>query len=145
MFLTLLFIPIAVLCCTWLPLYYGYSIIYNLCVGNLTLMYTILKGIGFALVFAFIIPFIAQAFLVYFLDRKKINQPFKKMLPAILCFPLFMIIYAFSIFIGALSKPKWKQIRRSNYTSPELLENNIIPQEKIEISNEEKQQDKLDA
>lgn len=113
MFLTLLFIPIAVLCCVWLPFYYGYVLIYNSVIGNMDLFYLILNNIGYALIGAFIIPFILQAILVYFLDKKKINQPFKKVLPSILLFPLFMIIYAFSIFIGVISKPKWRQINRS--------------------------------
>lgn len=113
MFLTLLFIPIAVLCCVWLPFYYGYVLIYNSVIGNMDLFYLILNNIGFALIGAFIVPFILQAILVYALDKKKINQPFKKVLPSILLFPIFMIIYAFSIFIGVVSKPKWRQINRS--------------------------------
>jgi len=117
MFLTLLFIPIAVLCCIWLPAYYGYSMIYNAVVGNWQMFYTILTGIGLALAFAFVVPFILQAILVYFLDKKKIGHSFKKVAAPIFLFPLFMIIYAASIFLGVITKPKWRAINRSESVS----------------------------
>ena len=137
MFFTLLFIPIAVLCCTWLPFYYTYTVIYNFCVGNTALAYTILKGIGYSLIFAFILPFILQGFLVYILERKRINQPFKKVLPSILMFPMFMIIYAFSIFMGAITIPKWKPIKRNTLVTSEsfqqsLNQNNIEKRKEYE-------------
>lgn len=137
MFLTLFFVPIAVLCCTWLPLYYGYSLIYNACIGNWALFNTILSGIGIALVCAFIIPFILQAVLVYFLDKKKINKPFKKLLPAILLFPMFMIIYALGIFLGALSKPKWSPIKRSSSVNLNDFEKSITPQDQTPMPDEQ--------
>lgn len=138
MFLTLLFIPIAVLCCVWLPFYYGYALIFNAVMGNWVLFYTILKGIGYALVFAFIIPFILQAVLVYFLDKKKINQPFKKLLPSMLLFPVFMIIYAASIFIGSVTKPKWKQINRSASVS-------VTDFEMVDLAEVQKEEEMITA
>ena len=122
MFLTLLFMPIAVLCCIWLPLYYGYALIYNSVVGNWELFYQMLKMIGISLSCAFVLPFILQAVLVYFLEKKRINQPFWKVFPAMLAFPLFMIIYAVGIFIGSVTKPKWQQIARSKSVSMEEFE-----------------------
>ena len=77
------------------------------------MFYTILTGIGLALAFAFVVPFILQAILVYFLDKKKIGHPFKKVAAPIFLFPLFMIIYAASIFLGVITKPKWRAINRS--------------------------------
>ena len=113
MFLNLFFIPIAVLCCLWFPAYYGYKIIFDACVGNLADLNQILITIAIILFCAFLIPFIAQAFLVYALDRKKIGVPLKKLLPTMFAFPMFMIIYAISIVIGVFSKPQWKQVSRN--------------------------------
>ncbi|MGN1201164.1 MAG: glycosyltransferase family 2 protein [Candidatus Caccovivens sp.] len=113
MFFNFLFIPIAVVLVIWMPAYYCYDIIYNCCVGNFAYVIDLAKFIGIILVFAFLIPFIAQAFLVYFLDKKKINTPIKKLIPSMLLFPGFMIIYALGITWGALTKPKWKQIKRN--------------------------------
>ncbi len=113
MFLNLLFIPIAVLCCLWFPAYYIYKIIFDAAVGNMAELSSILTTIAIILVCAFLIPFIAQAFLVFALDRKKIGVPFKKLWPTMLAFPMFMIIYAISIVIGVFSKPQWKQITRN--------------------------------
>lgn len=115
MFLNLFFIPIAVLCCTWLPIYYVYTVLFNLLnpAGDPQFAITVLWVIVYALAFAFIVPFILQAFLVYALDRKKIGVPLKKLLPTILLFPLFMIIYAASIFLGTISKQQWKKAKRN--------------------------------
>lgn len=136
MFLTLFFIPIAVLCCIWFPAYYGFSFIYNLCIGNMAYINTFLITIAIALSCAFILPFILQALLVYFLDKKKINQPFKKVLPSILLFPMFTIIYAIAIFFGAFSKPKWPAIKRNQTTPLEEFEMVSLSNAKTENQNE---------
>lgn len=115
MFLNLLFIPIAVVCCLWFPLYYGYVLLFNWlsALGDPAVAMENLKIILIILFCAFLIPFIAQALLVYFLDKKKINQPFKKLAKAIFAFPLFMIVYAIGIVIGVFSRGKWKKIDRN--------------------------------
>ncbi len=115
MFLNLLFIPIAVLCCVWFPLYYGYNLLFNYLspLGDVAVANSNLIFIVIILFCAFLIPFIAQAFLVYFLDRKKIKQPFKKMFWSLIAFPIFMIIYAIGIVIGVFSKQKWKKAKRN--------------------------------
>lgn len=113
MFLNLLFIPIAVLCCIWFPLYYGYEIIYSACVGNVALLTQILTTIAYILAFAFLIPFILQAILVYFLDKKKIGVPFKKVVWSCIAFPMFMIIWAIGIVFGVFSKQNWKKAKRN--------------------------------
>ncbi len=115
MFLTLLFIPIAGLCCIWFPAYY--IILFSQCLAPLThAAFTAeIYNLVMILLFAFIVPFIAQAFLVFFLDRRKIGASLKKTLPAILAFPLFMIIYTLGITAGFLFRAKWKSISRSKY------------------------------
>ena len=123
-FFTLLFIPIAVLCCTWLPIFYIYDFAWSLSIGNIAHVNEILTIVAIALVCAFIIPFILQAWLIAVLEKKIIGkEEFKKLWKPILVFPGFMIIYALAVFIGAVSKPKWKQIRRNKakQTTPDEL------------------------
>lgn len=113
MFLTLLFIPIAVVACTWFPLYYGYKIIFAAVVGDIEFLIFIGKLIGYIILFAFYIPFTLQSLLAAWLDRKKLNVKFRKLWPSILLSPVFMIIYAVSICLGVFSRPKWKKIKRN--------------------------------
>lgn len=114
LFFTLMFVPVAVLCCIWLPVYYGYDIIYHFCVGNLEYGYKALINIGIILACAFVIPFILQALLSAFLERKRLKvKGVKTLLPAIFAFPLFMIVYAIAIGIGAFKKSKWSSVKRN--------------------------------
>ena len=114
MFLTLLFIPIALLCCVWMPLYYGYDIIYSLVVGNMAHVMEVVKLIGVILLYAFLIPFIAQSLLVVILEHKRIKvKSFSKLIIPILIFPFFMVVYAIGVTLGILSRPKWKAIKRT--------------------------------
>lgn len=109
MFLTLLFIPIAVVACTWFPLFYGYKIIYAAVVGDVATLIAFGKLIGYVLLFAFYLPFMLQTLLATALERKKLNAPMKKLLPAIFLSPMFMIVYAISICLGVFSRPSWKR------------------------------------
>ena len=63
--------------------------------------------------FAFLIPFIAQAFLVCLLERKKLGVPFKKVFWSCIAFPMFMIMWAIGIVWGVFSKQKWSQPKRN--------------------------------
>lgn len=136
MFFNFLFIPIAIVCCLWLPLFYGFDIFYHwLALNDIAYIIKLAKFIGIILLCAFILPFILQAIFVYVLDKKKINVPFKKLLPSILMFPMFMIIYAVAVTIGALTKPKWKKINRSKNTTAIIVED----EEKSEIVNIEQE------
>lgn len=122
MFLTLLFIPIAGLCCIWFPAYY--IILFGQFLQPLDHARFVweITNLVIILVCAFLIPFIAQAFLVFFLDKKKIGTPLKKTLPAILSFPLFMIIYALGITAGFIFRAKWKSISRSKFYDKSFVE-----------------------
>lgn len=121
MFITLMFIPVCVLMCIWLPIYYGYVLIYNGLVGNWDVFWTYVKTIGYALAFAFVLMFILQALLAVALEHKRIKTSFKKMLPSVFLFPAFMIIYAAAITIGVFSKPKWRQVARNVVPSASVI------------------------
>ncbi len=127
-FLSMLFMPIALLCVFWFPFYYLYVVIYHFATGGglhsgckncgffvefAGMKFNVLEFLGWVLLLAFVIPFIAQAIFVYFLDRKRIGVPFLKLLPTMLAFPVFMIIYALGIALGAVSSVKWKSVRRN--------------------------------
>ena len=145
MFMTLMFIPICVLMCIWLPIYYIYVLLfygimmfkygmpyYDEVTGQ-PLFWKYITTIGYALAFAFVLAFILQALLAVALEHKRIKAPVKKLIPTVLLFPAFMIIYAAAITIGVFKKPKWKQIKRNKSTMGE----DIPPGPPIEqVSNE---------
>lgn len=113
MFITLMFIPVCVLMCLWLPLYYLYVLIYHGIMGNWEIFWTYMTTICYSLAFAFVAMFILQALLAVALERKRIKAPVRKLMPAVFLFPAFMIIYAAAITIGVFSKPKWHAIQRN--------------------------------
>ena len=137
MFLTLLFIPIAVVACTWFPLYYGYKIIFAAVVADTAFLIEIGKLIGYILLFAFYLPFTLQSLLAAGLDRKKLDVPFKKLWPAILLSPVFMIIYAISICLGVFSRPKWKKIKRNVVSADAAPTEEILSEPAAEIAPSE--------
>ena len=112
MFITELFIPIALFLVLWIPAFYGFALVYTGINRYPGQFYHLIYMIWIILIFAFIIPFIMQAFFVWMLERKRINAPFKKLLSGILLFPLFMVFYAAGIVLGILFRSKWKQIKR---------------------------------
>lgn len=113
MFLQLMFIPIAMICCVWIPIYYGFYFIdagINFAT-NPNQLYDMLKAAGLAIGFAFYVPFVLQALFVVLLERKKIKGNVGKLIPICLIFPFYMIVYMIAIAVGTLSpKPKWKKI-----------------------------------
>lgn len=114
LFLTLFFIPIAVMAVFWFPAYYGYLIAYSYIIGDAATGWSIIFNLIMILVFAFIVPFVAQGILTVILEHKRINYgKWYKLLPSIIFLPLFMIIYCIAITIGVLTpKLKWKQTRK---------------------------------
>lgn len=126
MFVTLMFIPICVLMCIWLPIYYIYVLVYHglrefkygipqydAANPGLTMFWKYFNTICFALAFAFALAFILQALLAVVLERKRLKTSVKKLMPTVLLFPVFMIIYAAAITIGVFKKPKWSQVKRN--------------------------------
>lgn len=123
MFLTLMFIPVCVLMCIWLPIYYIFYLIYHGImayqfngVEDMYNFWKCLKLIGISLSCAFVLAFILQALLAVVLERKRIKAPIRKLMPTVFLFPVFMIIYAAAITIGVFKKPKWKQVKRNAST-----------------------------
>jgi len=114
LFLTLFFIPIAVMAVFWFPAYYGYLVAYNYIIGNNAAAWTIIFNLIMILAFAFIVPFIVQGALTVILEHKRINYgKWYKLIPSIVFLPMFMIIYCLAITIGVLTpKLKWKQTRK---------------------------------
>lgn len=121
MFITLMFIPVCVLMCIWLPIYYGYVMIYNAVVENWEVFWTYFATICYALAFAFVVAFILQALLAVALERKRLRCPAKKLIGTCFLFPVFMIIYAAAITLGVFKRPKWKQQKRSVVKSETLV------------------------
>ncbi|MCH5156014.1 MAG: glycosyltransferase [Clostridiales bacterium] len=125
MFMTLMFIPICVMMCIWLPIYYIYIVLfYGLMqfkyghtyyddVTGMPMFWKYITTIGYALAFAFALAFILQALLAVVLERKRIKAPIKKLIPTVLLFPVFMIIYAAAITLGVFKKPTWKAAKRN--------------------------------
>ena len=125
MFITLMFIPICVLMCIWLPIYYIYIVVYHAlrefkygipmydAQTGMSMFWKYITTIGYALAFAFVLAFILQALLAVILERKRLKTTVKKMIPTVLLFPAFMIIYAAAITIGVFKKPKWAQVKRN--------------------------------
>lgn len=63
---------------------------------------------------SFIIIYPLQAFLGVRLSKDILKyDSIKKYLPGIAISPLFMLFYGLGIFVGVISKPKWKQIKRN--------------------------------
>ncbi len=113
MFLQLLFIPISLICCIWIPIYYGFTLVEAIVMfsTNPRMLYDWLKLAAIALSCIFYLPFVLQALFVVLLERKKLKCKPSKLIFACLVFPLYMIVYLISIAIGTLTrKPKWKQI-----------------------------------
>ena len=117
MFLTLMFIPVCVLMCIWLPIYYAYVLIYHGLMGNWEIFWTYLNTICYSLAIAFVAMFILQALLAVALEHKRIKAPVKKLMPAVFLFPFFMIIYAVAITLGVFSRSKWHEVKRNTAVS----------------------------
>ena len=150
MFMTLMFIPICVLMCIWLPIYYIYVLLFygimqfkygKPYIDDVTgqqMFWKYLTTICYALAFAFVLAFILQALLAVALERKRIKAPVKKLMPTVFLFPVFMIIYAAAITIGVFKKPAWKQVKRnaSNISIAAPPESDSVPTETHDVVNE---------
>lgn len=118
LFLQLFFIPMAFLCCTWIPLFYIFDAIYYWLLApsapNIEYLKLLFTIIALALIFAFYLMFVLQALMIILLEHKKIKDfKFKNYIGTIFVFPFFMIYDCITIFFGVISKPKWKSIKRN--------------------------------
>lgn len=118
LFLQLFFIPMAFLCCTWIPFFYVFDALYmgllSPTAPNIDYLMTLIKVIGLALIFAFYLAFVLQAIMVTLLNRKNIKDyKLKNFILCWLVFPFFMIFDCLTIFFGIITKPKWKSVKRN--------------------------------
>lgn len=113
LFLSIIFIPIALLGVLWFPFYYVFSAVFMAVTADTVGLIALLQMLGIILSCAFILPFILQAVLAYFVERKKVRVPFKKLIGAFLLFPFYMIVYALGITLGAVGFSSWKIAERN--------------------------------
>src|SRR5574344_177330 len=118
LFLQLFFIPMAFLCCTWIPLFYVFDALYmglwSPSAPNLDYLMTLLKVVILALVFLFYLAFVLQAFMVTLLNKKNIKDyKLKNFVSCWFIFPCCMIFDCITIFFGVITKPKWKKEKRN--------------------------------
>lgn len=126
LFMQLLFIPVAVLCIGWFPLYYIFYIV-SLMVNTwgvefMGYMTAAQSGVALQEIFimvgiilgTYILVYTFQTWLAMLLSKKHLGlKSLKGTWGGILASSFFMMLWAIGITFGALSKPKWKQIRRN--------------------------------
>lgn len=134
LFVQIMMIPVAVLCCLWFPAYYIFYVLlhffnaigpeflgayYNIGGYAMTsemswlLLWDLMKMI-LIVVGAYLVLYPFQTWVCVLRSKKKLGWPnIKGYVSGILLSPLFMIVYALAITAGALGKPKWKKIKRS--------------------------------
>ncbi|MCD8286128.1 MAG: glycosyltransferase [Clostridia bacterium] len=130
-FLTYGFVFLSVLA-WWLPIYYVYDFIFvPFCAyGKLavtmyaasyyydTLWYTVIV-LGSVLIALFVLFGWLQALFLVMADYKKMSAKNRRsLIPIVLAFPAFLILYSATVSFGAMSKPKWREVSR-NATGPD--------------------------
>lgn len=121
LFLSLVFIPAALVGVLWFPFYYVYSVVYALTVADYALVARIGVSIGYILGFAFILPFILQALIACIVERKQLKIPLKKLVVPLILFPFYMIVYALGITLGALGFSRWRTAERNAYYDEQFI------------------------
>lgn len=135
MFLTYIFNFLAILISIWVPLYYIYHFTYTALVVNGTIAVTWMSvgyysgmlwntlwsavGIvgGLFVLFGF-----GQAAILAIVDYKKLGaKKRRELISAVLLFPAFLVLYAVTLCIGAMSKPSWGKTTR-NAPPPQAAE-----------------------
>lgn len=127
MFLTYSFNFLSVLFSIWLPAYYIYHFVYTGLILNGTIAVSMMPvsyysamlwntiwcavGIGGGL---FVLFVIVQAVVLVMLDYQKLGATKRRQLiPGLVAFPVFLVLYAVTLCIGALSKPSWGKVKRN--------------------------------
>lgn len=130
MFMTLMFVPIAIISSFWFVGYYSFLVIKALLTDGLiyhmgaTLDLEQFAQMAIVIVVMYFAAFIFQAILAVVADRKRLPKvPGYKFILPILATPIFMLIYSFGIAIGAICpRIKWKAIRRNKQITIEEFE-----------------------
>ncbi|MEG2561772.1 MAG: glycosyltransferase family 2 protein [Clostridia bacterium] len=118
LFVEYMFIPLALICTIWFPLFYGFWFINDIIMFSVQpqLLIGLAKNAAMGICIAFILPFVLQSIAVVLMEKKKLMHTTpKKLAPAMLLFPIYMIVYMVSIAAGTFNfHSKWKKINHSN-------------------------------
>lgn len=121
-YFNLAIIPSSFFAAVWFSCYYIYSLIYT-GFGNSIYIYGLNASYDFHwfLLFViivgsccFLLPFFFQPLIAFLTERKRLVIK-RKWIPfvSILLYPCYILIDALAIFVGIITKPKWKKINRS--------------------------------
>lgn len=136
LFVQLLIIPVALLCCVWFPLYYIFYAISHLVnifgpewLGSIyaldgtlltaqasinLLLHTLLPMI-LVVLGSFLIIYPLQTFVAVYRSKKKLGlTSLKGYYKGILLSPLFMLFYAVAITLGIVTDAGWKKVTRNS-------------------------------
>ena len=136
LFVQLLIIPVALLCCVWFPLYYIFYAISHLVnifgpewLGSIyaldgtlltaqasinLLLHTLLPMI-LVVLGSFLIIYPLQTFVAVYRSKKKLSLiSLKGYYKGILLSPLFMLFYAVAITLGIVTDAGWKKVTRNS-------------------------------
>ncbi len=127
MFLTYSFNFLAILFSIWIPIYYVYHFTYTALVVNgviavsmmpiayyssmlwTTLIVAAAVCGGLFVLFGFI-----QAAILAIVDYEKLGaKKRRELISAVFLFPVFLVLYAVTLCLGALSKPTWEKVKRN--------------------------------
>ena len=128
--MTYFFMIIALLLCTWIPAYYIYAFSY---LGANGVMHTadaaaaglvgpgfweLLTIVGLCVGILFLFAGILQGLLLVMFEYKKMGAKRRRdLIPGVLLFPAFTIVYCVTMAIGLFCKPTWAKINRNTGTS----------------------------
>lgn len=127
LFMQLFFIPVALICCVWFPLYYiFYSIIHLINAFGVPFMdsfmsvedsYMAMINLGYMVLYVlgtYYVIYTLQTWFACLMSKKALGlKTLKGYYAGIFLSPAFMIIWAIAISIGIVTKPKWKKIKRN--------------------------------
>lgn len=126
LFMQLFFIPVAVLCIGWFPAYYIFYIVslivntygvefmgYMTAAQSAVALQEIFVMVG-VILGVYIVVYTLQTLIAMLLSKKHLGlKSIKGTWAGIFASSFFMMLWAIGITFGALSKPKWKQIKRN--------------------------------
>lgn len=128
--MTYFFMIIALLLCTWIPAYYIYAFSYLGANGVMHKadaaaaglvgpgFWELLTIVGLCVGILFLFAGILQGLLLVMFEYKKMGAKRRRdLIPGVLLFPAFTIVYCVTMAIGLFCKPTWAKINRNTGTS----------------------------
>lgn len=127
-FLTYSFVFITAIVATWIPMYYIYNFLYLgfAAYGGLevalfgaayyqSVLWNTVIIIAAVLLGLFVLFGYLQALFLVISDYKKLGAKNRReLISAVFLFPVFLILYAVTIFMGTMSKPTWGKAKRNS-------------------------------